>query len=423
MIILIDLDGTLVNTASESFKPMKDGKIDTDPNFILPFNGAIEFVKKLVELGHTPIVVSDSVGKYVNPVVSKYFGIPAISMAYKPNPKVTEEYLLSKGIDLSNCEEILIIGDTWLDIELGRSFGFRTILTQFYKANMSSENQQDGIGKTWNHLKSGPTYVARTFEEVIKILTNPLGSLWAAEAIMQGVKTSNAIRLFDASYDGEYKIFRALGRQEDGECDRYGIGSSYKEFHREYRSIENLKKLAECFENYVKSIQAISLGLKWDYFTYVSDKASTTPPNKLKVLFDLIELGLPKDKILAWKDVVDGSIRNRPHYKERRDFIRQNLFVSTEFDLSGKSIIIIDDQFTTGGTAHEVADMLKQRGAKHILFITMFFMTSLVMSRKSCPKCGKPMKIQMRKSDGNKFYSCTPPQYRGTGCGHIENYG
>ena len=116
------------------------------------------------------------------------------------------------------------------------------------------------------------------------------------------------------------------------------------------------------------------------------------------MLFDLIELGLPKDKILAWKDVVDGSIRNRPHYKERRDFIRQNLFVSTEFDLSGKSIIIIDDQFTTGGTAHEVADMLKQRGAKHILFITMFFMTSLVMSRKSCPKCGKPMKKKMQST-------------------------
>jgi hypothetical protein len=32
------------------------------------------------------------------------------------------------------------------------------------------------------------------------------------------------------------------------------------------------------------------------------------------------------------------------------------------------------------------------------------------------------MKIQMRKSDGNRFYSCTPPQYRGTGCGHMENY-
>lgn len=32
MIILLDLDGTLVHTADESFKPMKDGKTDTAVN-------------------------------------------------------------------------------------------------------------------------------------------------------------------------------------------------------------------------------------------------------------------------------------------------------------------------------------------------------------------------------------------------------
>ena len=339
MIILLDLDGTLVHTADESFKPMKDGKIDTDPNAIPPFKGAIEFIKKLVELGHKPIVVSDSVAKYVNPVVDKYFGVPAISMAYKPNTKVTSEFLQNQGIDLKNRDEIIVVGDTWLDIELGRGFGFRTILTQFYKANVSATNQQDGIGKTWSHLKSGPTYFAKTYDEVLKTLTTPVDSLWGAEAVMQGKKSNHAIRLFETSYNGDFKIFRALGRQEDGECDRFAIASYYKEFHRADRKVENLKKLAEAVETFVKSVQETAPGMKWDYFTYVTDKASTTPPNKLRELFEIIELGIPKYQILQWKDEVDGSIRNRPHYKERREFIASNLFVSTDMELNGKSIM------------------------------------------------------------------------------------
>ena len=36
-----------------------------------------------------------------------------------------------------------------------------------------------------------------------------------------------------------------------------------------------------------------------------------------------------------------------------------------------------------------------------------------------CPICGKPMIMKIRRSDGHRFYSCTPPKYGGDGCGFI----
>ena len=420
MILLIDLDGTLVDTAHVRFKPMKDGEVNTDPSLIPVFNGAEDFIRNLTSLGHTPVIVSDSVSKYVNPIVKKYFNIPSISLSYKPNTKITEDFLKEQGFDLGNRDQFLVLGDTWLDIELGRAFGFRTILTQFYSA--SSVSEKDGIGKTWNHLKSGPTHVVKSFKEILEILDNPINSLWAAESFIHGGVSKRSMRLHELNQNGVHTIFRSLGRQQEGECDRYGIASYYKEFNREDRNPDNIEKLAKVVKTYISSIQEAAPKMQWDYFTYVSDKASTIPPNKMKFLFEKIELNIPKQQLIQWKDVVDGSIRDRPNYKKRREFIANNLFVSSNISLEKKSIIIIDDQFTTGGTAYEVVNKLRRNGASNILFITLFFMTSLVYSNKICPKCGKAMQIKIRKSDGNRFYSCTPPQYKGNGCGHAEKY-
>jgi hypothetical protein len=47
MIILIDLDGTLTDTAHEKFKPFKDGKQQT-------------VLSDIQVKGHKPIIISDS---------------------------------------------------------------------------------------------------------------------------------------------------------------------------------------------------------------------------------------------------------------------------------------------------------------------------------------------------------------------------
>lgn len=45
MIVLIDLDGTLTNTANEKYKPYKDGVIEINLKETPIFNGAIEFIQ------------------------------------------------------------------------------------------------------------------------------------------------------------------------------------------------------------------------------------------------------------------------------------------------------------------------------------------------------------------------------------------
>ena len=154
----------------------------------------------------------------------------------------------------------------------------------------------------------------------------------------------------------------------------------------------------------------------------------------MKEIFDLVETDIKKVQLLRWTDNVQGSIRNNNLYKDRQQFLQKYLFVDsfsanvvnpsensadTIPNLEGKNIIVLDDQLTTAATAWHVIRALKDKGAKNILFIAMFHMILAVYNDVICPVCGKPMLIKIRRSDGHKFYSCTPPQFGGNGCGHI----
>lgn len=367
MIVLLDLDGTLVNTTNNSFKQMKDGIIATDVASIPIINGAREFISAMKRSGHTPIILSDSHPQYVIPISQQLFNIPALSLCDKPNTKKAIDYLRQNGHNIHERENFIVVGDTWLDIELGRALNFSTILTQFYTTEEVDE--RDGIGKTWHQLKSGPTYVVKQFNQILEILQNPLSNLSAAEAIFQNINSVCAIRLNDLKTNDQFTLFRSLGRQDVGECDRYGIAIYYTEFQREGRSGETLDKLASSVKNFIEHVVASAPQLRWDYITYVSDKASTNPPNKMRDFFDLIQVSIPKVRLLKWSDTVDGSIRNRVNYRERRNFIGQNLHITPEIDLTGKSVVVIDDQFTSGGTAYEVTHLLRNKGVKNVLFL------------------------------------------------------
>jgi hypothetical protein len=183
--------------------------------------------------------------------------------------------------------------------------------------------------------------------------------------------------------------------------------------------VEFLEKLALSVSNYLKNVEAQNK-FKWDYLSYVSDKRTTTPPNKMKEIFDLVKSNVPKVTLFEWDKSVDGSLRNQPNYKSRREFIGKYLSTIESFDLKDKNVIVIDDQFTSSATAYEIATQLRERGVKNILFIALFYLI-LPLSNKACPKCGKKMQIKINKIKGTKFYSCTPPKYRGEGCGNIIN--
>jgi len=151
----------------------------------------------------------------------------------------------------------------------------------------------------------------------------------------------------------------------------------------------------------------------------VPDKQTTIPPNKMKELFQIINTRIEKKEILIWSGDIKTSIKNEVNYENRIMFVNNHLHVDSSIDLNGKSIIILDDQYTTGATASAICEKLKSHGSKNLLFLSLFYLINTIESSKVCSKCGKRMLIKIRRSDGHKFYSCPLPKYGGNGCGLI----
>ena len=427
MIVLLDLDGTLVNTAHEYYKPYKDGEKETVLSEITLFDGALQFVNYLKENNHIPIIVSDSHPKYVKKIAEEIFDIEFISLTNKPNTDKTKEYLLKKK-EVANFPDIetdkdkfILIGDTWLDIELGRSLNICTVLTLFYDAPKTVN--RDGIGLPWKQLKSGATFNIRNYNEAIEIISNPSKNLFAIEAIFKNENSVKAIkfRSLKKSKDS-LVIYRTLGRQSTGECDKFGVADKYFEFQREDRTKDTLEKLALATSNYILHVQSSYPQIKWDEITYVSDKSTTIPPNKLLELFDLIQTSLVKKNLIQWNSNFEGSIKHQKDYGSRKEFVDKNIYITNSEDLKGKNIIVIDDQFTTGGTARSICEKLKARGVENILFITLFVLISNVESDKLCPHCNLKLQIKMQRTTGRRFFSCAEKKFGGNGCGKYMSF-
>ncbi len=422
MIIFLDLDGTLTHTAHSYFKKMKDGVVDIDVELIKKyvFPGAMSFIKNQQTLGNKLYIISDSHPKYVKVIAEQIFNLPYLSLADKPNDLKTRNFIESipeLKESFHNKDNFILVGDSWLDIALGRLLNIKTVLVQFYDA--TEIDIRDGIGDERKQIKQGSTYYAQNFEDVANIISDPLGNLSALEAVFQGETSSKSVKFMFQKHANCFTAFRCLARQEDGECDKYARADKYIEIDNPKRSLGFLKKLALSVTNYLKYVEMQSK-YSWDYLSYVSDKKTTSPPNKLKEIFDLVESNVPKIKLFEWDQNVIGKLRNQPDYKARREFIARHLSTYESIDLRDKNMIVIDDQFTSSATANEISTQLRKRGAKNILFIALFYLI-LPLSNKICPGCGTKMQIKINRNRGNKFYSCTPPKYRGNGCGKTIN--
>lgn len=435
MLIILDLDGTIINTVHPSWKPYKDGQQDYPVAQIPLFIGAKEFIASRKHKGDSLVIASDSHPRYVNPIADM-LGVEALSLADKPNNKKILEFLDShpqykQMVAEGNC---LMVGDTKLDIELGRRIGALTCWILPYQIIDEIKDERDGVGDEMASKKMGPTFAVKTLTELERIIDSPLDNLYSIESSFAGGKSFRAIRFSDNRYiDGSYSCIRCLARQEQGACDKYARADKYYLMSNPNRTQDLLQSLANGISTYIN--QPVIMNQGWDYFTYLTDKVSTVPANKMKAIFDLVSTSITKCELLKWSDSTQGSLRNRNLYNERKAFLEQFLTVSIPkekvidlfgeeieqpISIQGKNIIVLDDQLTTGATAWHVIHKLKEKGAKNILFIAMFQMVLAVNNNDViCPICGKPMIMKIRRSDGHRFYSCTPPEYRGDGCGFI----
>lgn len=421
MLLLIDLDGTLINTVHPTWKPYKDGQenYSIEPYLAqLPvFPGSKEFIESRRCRGDRIVIVSDSHTRYVKPICNM-FGVEFLSLVDKPNTSKFKQYLEShpdykRDVDNGDC---YVIGDTKLDIEFGRHIGAMTIWLMLYKVTDELKDVRDGIGDDMLIKKMGPTFVAKSFNELELIIDYPLSNLYAVESVFADSSSVQSIRLNENRYaDGTFSIIRCLARQEQGECDKFSRADKYYMLSNPQRTQDFLQKIASGVSGFIN--QPSVANMQWNYFTYLTDKTTTTPPLKMKEIFDKVESNITKIQLLKWAENTQGSLRQQNQYADRQMFLQKYLHVE-DIDIGGKNIIVLDDQITTSATAWHVIRKLKEKGAKNVMFIALFHMILPVNTDVACPRCGKPMIVKLRRSDGHRFYSCTPSQYGGDGCGY-----
>lgn len=336
MLILIDLDGTLINTVHPTWKPYKDGQdgyaIEPILSKVPVFPGAKEFISSRKSKGDHIVVVSDSHFRYVDPIC-KMLDVECVSLADKPNTSKLEEFLSTHpnykhDVETGNC---IVIGDTKLDIEMGRHIGAMTVWFLPYRITDEIKDERDGIGDDMLSKKMGPTFATNTFQEIEAIIDSPTSYLYSIEASLAGATTSRAVRLNNNKYaDGSYVCIRCLARQEQGACDKYARADKYYMMSNPQRTQDFLQSLATGISNYLNHT---SLKQGWDYFTYLTDKRTTTPPNKMKEIFDKVETNIPKVQLLKWSDEVQGSLREQNLYADRQAFLRNYLSVECPLEI------------------------------------------------------------------------------------------
>lgn len=425
MVILIDLDGTLTDTAHEKFKSMKDGISETVLSEIIVFNGAKEFIESQKYIGNTIIIISDSHPRYVEKIANNIFDLPFLSLCDKPNSNklidyISQNHTLNEQY-LKNRDSFTIIGDTWLDIELGRKLNISTVLVEFYKSDINE--QRDGIGDRIKQIKAGSTFYAKTFNKLTEILEDREQYLLSIEGAFAtpSINSFEAVDFKTEKYQNKFTFIRSLARQQQGECDKYAQTKQYFQISNENRSAEFIQTLVKGIENYINHVRSLEAFKNWDIITYVSDKKTTKPLNKMKEIFDAVTVDIKKEKLFEWAEDVDGSLRDRPTRNERKSFVEKYINTRQDIDLIGKNIIILDDQITTSATADILIEDLRRKGARHILFIAFFHLISNVSSEKQCPICGKNLTVKIIRETGVKFFSCVLPRFRGNGCGYTES--
>lgn len=276
MLILIDLDGTILNSIHPTWKPYKDGqdnyRVDNYLDKLPFFPGAKEFLQKQKEIGNTVLIVSDSHPKYVEPIC-KYIDCDCVSLADKPNKVKLSSYLnehpnYKRMVESEDC---VFIGDTVLDIELGRRIGIPTIWFLPYRITEEIKNEKDKVGDEMASLKMGPTYAVKSFSEIQQILDNPINNLYAIESSFAGGESSRAIKYSQNRFmDGSYAALRCLARQESGVCDKYARADKYYLIANPNRPVELIMNLARGVSSYLNQPAVANQG--WDYITYLTDK-------------------------------------------------------------------------------------------------------------------------------------------------------
>lgn len=211
-----------------------------------------------------------------------------------------------------------------------------------------------------------------------------------------------------------------LSDESEQNVDLYFGGRYYANKHM-YILNDPLSYVVKKFKSrYVKAVDLffdsacihIARKEKIDYFTYIPLKPKDIKENKFDRFKSLKLTELKKGNIRLdnlLKCTKDFSQKGNDLYV-RREVVKGTFQIIENVDIENRTIVIIDDVFSTGSTIFEAAKTLYEAGAKKviaiILSVNQLTESSIEYKNLKCKVCGSNMRIRMNNNTGELFFGC-----------------
>lgn len=327
------------------------------------------------------------------------------ALVYENSKKYYDTYnLIHEIIIKENCESYSIVSIS------------RDIL--FLKSMMEYHIGTILVGSLkYDFLKNIPDYDVFNVEDIVQVLNYKRTGYGAEIFATYNDKNPDKNQKMSLLYCSE-SITLSDGREQN--VDLYFGGRYYANKHM-YILNDPLSYVVKKFKSrYVKAVDLffdsacihIARKEKIDYLTYIPLKPKDIEENK----FDRFKsLKLPKlkkgnirlDNLL--KCTKDFSQKGNDLYV-RREVVKGTFQIIANVDIENKTIVIVDDVFSTGSTIFEATKTLYEAGAKKviaiILSVNQLTESSIEYKNLKCKVCGSNMKIRMKNNTGELFFGC-----------------
>lgn len=323
------------------------------------------------------------------------------SLVYENSKKYYDTYnLIQEIIIKENCESYSIVSIS------------RDIL--FLKSMMEYHIGTILVGSLkYDFLKNMPDYDVYTIEEIMQVLAYKRTGYCAEIFATYNDKKPTMLLLYCSE-----SITLSDGREQN--IDLYFGGRYYANKHK-YILNDPLSYIVKQFKSkYVKAVDLffdlaciyIASIKQVDYFTYVPLKPNDIEKGKFDRFKNLKLSGLKQENIK-----LDNLLECTKNFSQkgndlyvRREVVKGAFKIIENVDVKNKTIVVIDDVFSTGSMIFEVAKTLYEAGAKKviaiILSVNQLTESSIEYKNLKCKVCGSNMRIRMNNNTGELFFGC-----------------
>lgn len=260
-------------------------------------------------------------------------------------------------------------------------------------------------------LKNIPDYDVLTIKQIVEVLNyDRKGYCAEIFATYESSKKTMSLLFCNESItlaDGSERV-----------VDLYFGGRYYANKHMYILNDPLSHIVKQCKSRYVKVVDLFfDLACRYiaqienvDSFTYIPLKPADIKEGKFDRFNNLKLIGLKKENMQLdtfLRCIKDFSQKGNDLYV-RREIVKGAFEVIK--DVENKTIVIIDDVFSTGSTILEAVKILYEAGAKKViavlLSVNQLTESSIKYKNLKCNICGSNMKLRMNKSSGQLFFGC-----------------